>query len=198
MGHLLTLHQVGGSNPLGISNITSKTFINFNPYYTFKDLLGFFISFLLFFFFIFYFPYFLSHSDNFQPANPLVTPTHIIPEIYFLAYFAILRSIPNKTIGVLLLLFSILSLFFLPFLTFGLFYTIVFRPISKYFLYSFFLNFLLLTFIGNSPVSEPFILIGQILVFYHFFYLLFLFPFFYFLESFFYFYFNSFTTPLSL
>ena len=136
----------------------------------------------------FIFLYLLSHSDNFQLANPLVTPIHIIPEIYFLAYFAILRSIPNKTLGVLMLLFSILSLLLLPFLTLGLYHTTIFRPISRYILYSFFINFILLTFIGESPVSEPFITLGLIFVFYHFIYILILFSLLTFLESFLYLY----------
>lgn len=184
LSHLMTLHSVGGSNSLGINNISTYSFITFHPYYTFKDLLGFILAILLLLYFVFYHPYSLSHPDNFIPANPLVTPTHIIPEIYFLAYFAILRSIPNKTIGVLMLLFSILSLLFLPFLHKGLFHTSTFRPFSRYFIYSFFINFFLLTFIGESPVSEPFISLGQIFVFYHFFFLLFILPFLSFLESF--------------
>lgn len=177
MGHLMTLHNVGGSNPLGINNITSLTIIPFHPYYTFKDALGFLLAILFLSFFIFYFPYLLSHPDNFIPANPLVTPTHIIPEIYFLAFFAILRSIPNKTLGVLFLMFAILSLLIVPFLHKGLYHTTYFRPISRYFIYSFFINFILLTFIGQAPVEDPYILFGQIFVIYHFIFIFILIPF---------------------
>jgi ubiquinol-cytochrome c reductase cytochrome b subunit len=181
--HLITLHNVGGSNPLGIKNIDT---LRFSPYYIIKDILGVLIAFIPLFYYIFYNPYYLSHPDNFVPANPLVTPSHIIPEIYFLAYFAILRSIPDKTLGVILLIFSILILLFLPFLHKGLINTSVFRPIYKYFLYIFFINFLLLTYIGQSPVSEPYITIGQILLTYHFIFILVIIPLISILESYFY------------
>lgn len=181
--HLITLHSVSGSNPLGIKNIDT---IRFSPYYIIKDILGILIALIPLLYFVFYNPYSLSHPDNFVPANPLVTPAHIIPEIYFLAYFAILRSIPNKTLGVLSLMLSILILLLLPYLHKGLVNTSVFRPIYKFFLYLFFINFILLTFVGQSPVSEPYITLGQILLIYHFIFILLIVPLLSLFESFLY------------
>ena len=181
--HLVTLHSVGGTNPIGLKNIET---IRFSPYYTIKDILGVLIAFIPLLYFIFYNPYYLSHPDNFIPANPLVTPTHIVPEIYFLAYFAILRSIPNKTLGVLFLMFSILSLLFLPYLHKGIINTSIFRPVYKYSLYLFFINFILLTYVGESPVSEPYITLGQIFLSYHFIFILLLIPIISMLETFLY------------
>ena len=183
IAHIMTLHTVGGSNPLGLNTMFTFSYLPFHPYYTIKDILGILLAILLLLSFVIYNPYKLSHSDNFIEANPLVTPSHIIPEIYFLALFAILRSIPNKTIGVLLLLFSILSLFILPFLHKSYLNTSLFRPLYRYSLYLFFINFILLTFIGESPISYPYNVLGLIFVIYYFFFLLFLIPFLSSLES---------------
>lgn len=88
--------------------------MTFYPYYFIKDTLGLQIFFLFFFLFLFFAPNVMGHSDNYIPANPLVTPTHIVPEWYFLPFYAILRSVPNKLFGVMGLLLSILILFVLP------------------------------------------------------------------------------------
>ena len=87
--HLISLHDTGGSNPLGILN---RAMINFNPYFTLKDILGFIIYLFYIMIIIFYFPNYFFHSDNYIPANPLVTPSHILPEWYLLPHYAILRS----------------------------------------------------------------------------------------------------------
>lgn len=165
LGHIMTLHEVGGSNPLGIS---TRTYVPFHPYYTIKDILGFIITFIIIGILIYYYPYILSHPDNFIKANALVTPTHIIPEIYFLALFAILRSIPNKTIGVIVLMGSIVSLLILPIIHKGLYHTSILRPIYRYTLYIFYINFILLTIIGESPVEEPYSTAGRILLIYYY------------------------------
>lgn len=189
IAHLITLHDKGGSNPLGVSlkNLKNLTHINFHPYYSFKDLFGFFFVLALFVFFVFFIPNLLGHPDNYIMANPLVTPAHITPEFYLLPFYAILRSIPNKTLGVLALLAAILSLFLLPYLHLYFINTLLFRPVFKFFLFLFFINFLFLIFIGQAVVSQPFILLGQLSSAYYFFFLLFLFPFLSFLESFFFF-----------
>lgn len=196
--HLITLHDVGGSNPLGISFKNIKfniSHIPFHPYYTFKDFFGFFFILFPFLFLVFFFPNLLAHSDNYIMANPLVTPSHITPEFYLLPFYAILRSIPNKTLGVLALIFAILSLLFLPYLHFSfLSPTILFRPIFKFFLFLFFINFLLLIFIGQAVVAQPFILLGQFFSFYYFFFLFFLFPFISFFESFLFSFLKSFNS----
>jgi len=184
LAHLITLHHVGGSNPLGLNNVVS--FVNFHPYYTFKDLLGFVIAILILVLLVFFNPNLLGHSDNYIPANPMVTPTHIVPEFYLLPFYALLRSIPNKTLGVIALLGAILVLLLLPHLHLGLVNTSVFRPVYKLFLYLFFAVFILLMYLGQAVPSEPFITIGQLLGVYYFSFFLIFIPLISFLETFFY------------
>lgn len=186
LAHLITLHQIGGSNSLGLNSVSSISLINFHPYYTLKDLFGFFIALSLLLFLVFFFPNLLSHSDNYIPANAMVTPTHIVPEFYLLPFYALLRSIPNKTFGVLALISAILILFSLPFFHLGLVHTSLFRPVYRIFLYVFFAVFLLLMFIGQAVPSEPFISIGQILGFYYFIFFIVLIPLISFFETFFF------------
>ena len=112
--HLVFLHEVGANNPLGVSAFGDS--VSFHPYYSYKDLYGFFLFFFLLFCFCLFFPYLLNDPENFIPANPLVTPVHIQPEWYFLFAYAILRAIPNKLGGVVALLMSIVVLFLVPFI----------------------------------------------------------------------------------
>jgi ubiquinol-cytochrome c reductase cytochrome b subunit len=112
---MAAVHFDGSNNPLGISSTTDK--ISFFPYFFIKDSLG-LVAFLLFFSYFAYFsPNYLGHTDNYIPGNPLVTPEHIVPEFYFLPAYAILRSIPNKLLGVLALFAAVLILLVLPFAT---------------------------------------------------------------------------------
>ena len=111
--HLILLHKVGSNNPLGIN--TDIKNINFYPYFYIKDLFSFFFSLFFFFFIIAYYPNIFGHSDNYIVANPMVTPSHIVPEWYFLPFYAILRSVPNKLGGVLAMLGSIVFFFFTSF-----------------------------------------------------------------------------------
>jgi ubiquinol-cytochrome c reductase cytochrome b/c1 subunit len=112
--HLYLLHLSGSSNPIGQTLLPSKIF--FAPYYIIKDLYG-IITFLMFFsFFVFFFPNMLGHSDNYIPANPLVTPAHIVPEWYLLPFYTILRSIPDKLLGVIALALCIAILYFIFFI----------------------------------------------------------------------------------
>lgn len=131
--HLLLLHQTLSNNPLGIS-FKSEGGIPFHPYYIVKDLHGviWFISF--FSIFLFFMPNVLGHPDNYTPANPLVTPAHIVPEWYLLPFYAILRSIPDKLIGVFALAGAIICLFLVPFLHKPEVRSMVFRPFSRAFL----------------------------------------------------------------
>lgn len=112
--HIVFLHEVGRNNPLGVCSFGDK--VNFHPYFTFKDLVGFMYIFILFFFLNFGFPYLFMDRENFLEANLLSTPSHIQPEWYFLAAYAVLRSIPSKLGGVVVLLLFVLIFFFLPFL----------------------------------------------------------------------------------
>lgn len=175
IAHLIALHDAGASNPLGISS--NKKLINFNPYYTYKDILGFLIFIFLIIIMVFYFPNFLGHSDNYIPADPLITPTHIVPEWYFLAFYAILRIIPNKTIGVIAMIIAIFSLLLLPYLHLHVINSSKFRFFYKYLLYLFFTIFILLIWIGLEIASQPFIIIGQILTINYFLFFYFWIPF---------------------
>lgn len=194
MAHLITLHNSNGSNPLGIVSAHDKnsfnfSFINFHPYFTIKDLLGIFIFMIIFIFIIFFYPRLLEfgHTDNYNPADPMVTPNHIVPEFYLLPFYAILRSIPNKIIGVIALIGAIVGLFIIPYLHLNLINTSKFRPLYKVFLFLFFINFFLLIFIGKELVANPFIVLGQCFSFYYFFFLFFIIPFISFIEFFFFF-----------
>nr|YP_010460777.1 cytochrome b [Tenodera angustipennis]UUF67526.1 cytochrome b [Tenodera angustipennis] len=167
MVHLLFLHQTGSNNPLGLNSNIDK--IPFHPYFTFKDVLGFIILFMLLSILSLKEPYILGDPDNFTPANPLVTPVHIQPEWYFLFAYAILRSIPNKLGGVIALVMSIAILFFMPLMSTnsrGLQY----YPINQFLFWSMVTIVILLTWIGARPVEDPYILTGQILTVLYFLY----------------------------
>jgi ubiquinol-cytochrome c reductase cytochrome b subunit len=114
--HLWALHRFGSNNPLGIDAKGPQDKIPFHPYYTVKDLYGLAIFLLVYAGFVFYAPNFFGEPDNYIPANPLSTPAHIVPEWYFLPYYAILRAIPDKLLGVIAMFASILVLFILPWL----------------------------------------------------------------------------------
>nr|YP_010620103.1 Apocytochrome b [Periphykon beckeri]WAX04139.1 Apocytochrome b [Periphykon beckeri] len=172
--HIVLLHQEGSGNPLGIDSFSDK--INLFPYFVFKDFFGLVFFFMFFSYFCFFFPNILGHSDNYIEANPMVTPTHIVPEWYFLPFYAILRSIPHKLGGVIAMLFSILILAGLPWLHSTEIRSSRFRPLYKFFYWTFISSCLLLGWIGGMPVEEPYIFIGQTLSFYYFFYFLVIIP----------------------
>lgn len=170
--HLSLLHIPGSSHPLKIAELSDK--ISFYPYFYLKDLFSFFFSLIFFGYFVFFSPNFLGHSDNYIVANPLVTPSHIVPEWYFLPFYAILRSIPDKLGGVLLMGLAIIILLLLPNLIFFSFHVKNpdLRPLYKYGFWCFIINAVLLGFIGSNVVEDPYILIGQLSTFFYFFYLL--------------------------
>nr|ASY98286.1 cytochrome b [Acontista multicolor] len=167
MIHLLFLHQTGSNNPLGLNSNIDK--IPFHPYFTFKDMMGFIILFLVISVLSLKEPYILGDPDNFTPANPLVTPIHIQPEWYFLFAYAILRSIPNKLGGVIALVMSIAILFFLP-----LYKTnsrsLHYYPINQILFWCMTSIVILLTWIGARPVEDPYIITGQVLTIMYFLY----------------------------
>jgi len=172
--HIIFLHEFGSNNPLGV--MFGVDAIYMYPYYIIKDLLGVLFFLMFFCFFVFFYPNILGHSDNYIPANPLVTPTHIVPEWYFLPFYAILRSIPNKLFGVLGLLFSILVLLALPYIIVPNVRSLDFRPFSKIVFWFFVLVALLLGWLGAKPASYPYVTIAQIATFFYFFILLIVFP----------------------
>lgn len=141
--HLLTLHETGSNNPLGIENRTDNK--SFHPYYTVKDVQAFVTMLIGFGLLVFFAPNLLGHSDNYIQANPLVTPTHIVPEWYFLPFYAILRSIPNKALGVLAMVGAILFLLILPFAHTSKVRSVSFRPLSKFLFWLFVVDVIVLT-----------------------------------------------------
>nr|YP_009312463.1 cytochrome b [Schistura pridii]BAV72042.1 cytochrome b [Schistura pridii] len=158
--HLLFLHETGSNNPTGLNSDADK--ITFHPYFSYKDLLGFVIMLLTLTSLALFSPNLLGDSENFIPANPLVTPPHIKPEWYFLFAYAILRSIPNKLGGVLALLFSILILMVVPILHTSKQRGLTFRPLTQFLFWALVADMIILTWIGGMPVEHPFIIIGQI------------------------------------
>jgi len=172
--HLSLLHSDGSNNPLGLNK--SIDTVPFYPYFYVKDLLAFLILILFFSFFLFFAPNVLGHSDNYIPANPLVTPPHIVPEWYFLPFYAILRSIPDKLGGVAAMIGAILVLGLLPVFNFSEVRSSKFRPIFSIFYWLFTVNFLILGWIGQKPVESPYIEIGMGATIFYFLFLLILLP----------------------
>jgi len=158
--HLFFLHETGSKNPIGLNRNFYK--IPFNIYFTLKDLIGFIIFFIIFIFINLQYPYIFRDPDNFIEANPLVTPTHIQPEWYFLFAYAILRSIPNKLGGIIALLASILILYTLKWNKYHI-KSNTFYPFNQFIYWLFINNFILLTYIGRQVIEPPFITISQIL-----------------------------------
>jgi quinol-cytochrome oxidoreductase complex cytochrome b subunit len=172
--HIAFLHNDGSNNPLGIASNNDK--ISFFPYFILKDTLS-FIAFLLFFaFFVYYQPNALGHPDNYIEGNAMVTPAHIVPEWYFLPSYAILRSIPNKLLGVIALFMSLLVLLVLPFNNTSKLRSSIYRPIHQFFFWFLIFDFIVLGYIGQSTPETPFIEIGQIASVFYFAYFLLLIP----------------------
>nr|YP_009048877.1 apocytochrome b [Wildemania schizophylla]AID57247.1 apocytochrome b [Wildemania schizophylla] len=172
--HLAALHQDGSGNPLGIDASGDK--IPMYPYFIVKDLLGIVIFILFFSFFIYFSPNLLGHPDNYIEANPMVTPAHIVPEWYFLPFYAILRSIPHKLGGVICMIFAIVVLALLPWIHSTEIRSSRFRPIYRILYWSMGACCLILGWIGGMPVEDPYIIIGQIASIYYFFYFLIILP----------------------
>jgi ubiquinol-cytochrome c reductase cytochrome b subunit len=179
--HLWALHRFGSNNPLGIDAKGPQDKIPFHPYYTIKDSFGLAVFLLVYLGFVFFAPNFMGEPDNYIPANPLNTPAHIVPEWYFLPYYAILRAVdfdflwivPAKLGGVILMFGSIMILLPLPWLDRSPVRSARFRPVYKWFFWIFFLDCLILGWVGaNTPDAVvygiPLILIGQVGTLYYF------------------------------
>jgi ubiquinol-cytochrome c reductase cytochrome b subunit len=167
-------HQHGSNNPLGISSNIDKS--PSHPYYTYKDYFGFILFGIVFAIIVFYYPNLLGHPDNYIEANPLVTPTHIVPEWYLSPPYAVLRSITSKGLGVLAMVAAILLSLTLPFTNFTIVRSTTSRVIRRIIIWLFFVNFILSGRIGGNPAEYPYIVIGQILTTSHFTSIVVLFP----------------------
>lgn len=171
--HVWAFHTTGNNNPTGISVRAGQDTVPFHPYYTVKDSFAISVFLLFFSWFVFYQPNYLGHPDNYIPANPLNTPLHIVPEWYFLPFYAILRAIPDKLWGVIALFASIGILFLLPWLDTSRVRSGAFRPLFKQFFWGFIIVCVLLGYIGSVPpdgstLYMPNIWIARVLTFAYF------------------------------
>jgi len=181
--HVWALHTVRSNNPTGVEIKTPQDAIAFHPYYTIKDLFGMGVFLIFFLFFVFFAPDFFGEPDNYIPANPLVTPPHIVPEWYFLPFYAILRSIdftifgiPAKLLGVLAMFASIIVLFVIPWLDTSKVRSSKFRPVYKWFFLILFIDCFILGYCGKKAPDDYFlgieglkvITVGQLATLYYF------------------------------
>lgn len=176
MLHLVALHRHGSNNPLGIDRNGPGDSIPFHPYYTVKDLLGLAAFLLVFAFFVFYLPNYLNSTDAFIPANPLRTPAEVVPQWYFLPFYAILRSIPNKLAGVIAMFSAVAVLFILPWLDTSKVRSARFRPLYKWIFWLLVIDVIVLGWVGANRPEGLFVLIGRVGTFYYFFHFLVVMP----------------------
>src|SRR6202023_147680 len=166
--HIWALHVVGQNNPAGVDPKTERETVAFTPYATIKDAFLMAAFCILYAWFVFYIPNYLGHADNYIPANPAVTPTHIVPEWYYLPFYAILRSIPNKLIGVIALFSSIGILVFLPWLDTSRVKSATYRPLYKQFFWLFVVTCVLLGWLGSKPPEGMYVIMSRLLTAWYF------------------------------
>jgi ubiquinol-cytochrome c reductase cytochrome b subunit len=174
--HLWALHAHGSNNPLGIDRKSDKDSIPFHPYYTIKDAFGLGIFLIVYMGFVFFAPNFFGEPENYIPANPLQTPAEIVPEWYLLPYYAILRSVPDKLGGVVLMFGSIFILFALPWLDFSKVRSARFRPIYKVLFWIFLVDCVALGWVGAQRPEGLALIVGQVATAYYFLHFLVLVP----------------------
>jgi len=174
--HVWALHVAGQNNPDGLDMKTDKDSVPFTPHATIKDMFGVSVFLLLFAWFIFYMPNYLGDADNYIPANPAQTPAHIVPEWYYLPFYAMLRSIPNKLAGVVVMFSSILILVFLPWLDTARTRSSKYRPLAKQFFWMFVVVCVVLGYLGAQPPEGIYVILGRILTFCYFAYFLIVLP----------------------
>ncbi|WP_374472135.1 cytochrome bc complex cytochrome b subunit [Phenylobacterium sp.] len=153
--HIWALHVPGNNNPTGVNVKSAEDTVPFHPYYTVKDGFAIAVFFIMFASFVFYNPNILGHADNYIPANPLVTPSHIVPEWYFLPFYAILRAVPDKLGGVLLMFGAIGVLFVLPWLDTSKVRSMRYRPTARWYFFIFLVAALVLGFCGAKLPDDP-------------------------------------------
>jgi ubiquinol-cytochrome c reductase cytochrome b subunit len=166
--HLVALHRFGSNNPLGIDTKGPQDTLPFHPYYTAKDMFGLGVFLIVYALIVFFAPNLFGEPDNYIPANPLATPPHIVPEWYFLPFYAILRAVPNKLGGVVLMFSSILVLFVLPWLDRSPVRSGRFRPVFRIFFWILVLDTLVLGVVGANPPEGNWILFGRIATIWYF------------------------------
>jgi ubiquinol-cytochrome c reductase cytochrome b/c1 subunit len=174
--HVWALHVVGQNNPTGIEPKTDRDTVIFTPYATIKDSFMMVVFCIVFAWFVFYVPNYLGHADNYVPANPGVTPAHIVPEWYYLPFYAILRSIPNKLAGVLAMFASIVVLAFLPWLDNSRVRSGSYRPLFRQFFWIWVAVCLGLGYLGSRPAEGGYVIAARILTSYYFIHFLIILP----------------------
>ena len=175
--HIWALHVPGNNNPVGIDiKKPSKDTVPFHPYIVIKDLFALLLFLIVFAFFVFYSPNILGHSDNYIEANPMVTPAHIVPEWYLLPFYAILRSVPDKLLGVIAMLASIFILVILPWLDTSKVRSAIFRPLYRQFYWILVIDVVLLGYMGAMPAEGIYLLIARVATAYYFIHFLIILP----------------------
>ncbi len=174
--HIWAFHVVGNNNPTGVEVKDSKDTVPFTPYYTVKDIFAAVVFLVFFAWMMFMVPNFMGHPDNYVPANPLVTPPHIVPEWYFLPFYAILRAIPDKLGGVLAMFGAIAVLFVLPWLDTSKVRSMNYRSLGRQFFWIFVVVCVGLGYLGGKPAEGGYILWARIFTVYYFAYFLVILP----------------------
>ncbi|UES39152.1 cytochrome b [Roseibium aggregatum] len=181
--HVWAFHTTGNNNPTGVQPKTKQDTVPFHPYYTIKDLFAIIVFMILFAWFVFYVPNYMGHPDNYIEANPLVTPAHIVPEWYFLPFYAILRAIPDKLGGVVAMFGAIAVLFVLPWLDTSKVRSGTYRPLFKQFFWIFAANAVALGYLGAMPAEGTYVLLARVCTAYYFAHFLIILPMLGFLEK---------------
>lgn len=167
--HVIALHITGSNNPLGVELKKKSDSLPFHPYMTSKDTVAIIAFLIVFLSFVFFAPNYLGHPDNYVKANPLVTPEHIVPEWYFLPFYAILRAIPDKLGGVIAMFAAVFVLFVLPWLDTCKVKSAKFRPVFKWFFWLFVIDCFVLGYAGSKPADdELWLRVGQVGTLYYF------------------------------
>jgi len=182
--HIWALHVPGNGNPTGVEVKTKADTVPFHPYLTMKDLFAVMLIMIPFAWFVFFAPDILGHPDNYIPANPLVTPPHIVPEWYFLPFYAILRAIDfnvgpidSKLGGVIMMFGSIVIWFFVPWLDRSKVRSGAFRPMFRWFYWLWVIGFIGLTYLGAQPAEGVYLFFAKLCTAYYFIYFLVILPF---------------------
>jgi ubiquinol-cytochrome c reductase cytochrome b subunit len=159
--HIWALHVPGNGNPTGVNVKSKEDTVPFHPYYTVKDGFAIVVFLILFAWFVFFAPDALGHADNYTPANPLATPAHIVPEWYFLPFYAMLRAVPEKLGGVLTMFGSIALLFAVPWLDTSKVRSMRYRPTARWFFLIFIATVFLLGFCGGKEPDDVLLAVGK-------------------------------------
>jgi len=174
--HVWALHVTGQNNPTGLDVKSDSDTVPMSPYAVLKDIFALAVFLIAFVWFVFFAPDYLGHADNYIPADPLVTPAHIVPEWYFLPFYAILRAIPDKLGGVIAMFAAVLILLFIPWLDTSRVRSTKYRPIFKWFFWGFVFSCLALGYLGAMPAEGAYVTWARIFTIYYFAFFLFVMP----------------------